>query len=114
MTSILAAMVLFSFLGHVSKTLDIEIEQIEIEGIELAFVAYPAMISLLPGPNIWAIVFFVMMVVIGIDTIFATFDFVMSFLKSEYPIITEKLSMETFSLVLVLLNFFVGLIFCLR
>lgn len=114
MTSILAAMVLFSFLGHVSHTLDIKIEDIEIEGIELAFVAYPAMLSLLPGSNIWAIIFFVMLIVIGIDSIFATFDFVMSFLKSEYPIISKKLKMETFSLVLVFLNFLVGLIFCLR
>ena len=105
---------LFSFLGHVSKTLDIKIEDMEIEGIELAFVAYPAMISMLPGSNIWAIVFFVMLVIIGIDTIFATFDFVMSFLLSEYPIISKKMRKETFSLVLVLGNFVCGLIFCLR
>lgn len=87
MTSILAAMVLFSFLGHVSHSLGISIDEIEIEGIELAFVAYPAMLSMLPGSNIWAIIFFVMLIVIGIDSIFATFDFVMSFLTSEYPAI---------------------------
>lgn len=72
------------------------------------------MISLLPGSNIWAIVFFVMLIVIGIDSIFATFDFVMSFLKSEYPIIAQKLTMETFSLILVVSNFLFGLVFCLR
>ena len=107
-------MVLFSFLGHVSKTLNIDIDDMEIEGIELAFVAYPAMISMLPGSNIWAVVFFVMLVIIGIDTIFATFDFVMSFLLSEYPIINKKLRKETFSLILVIINFICGLMFCLR
>ncbi len=107
-------MVLFSFLGHVSHTLDISIDDMEIEGIELAFVAYPAMLSMLPGSNIWAVIFFVMLVVIGIDSIFATFDFVMSFLLSEYPIIAKKISKEKFSLLLVLANFVFGLIFCLR
>ena len=107
-------MVLFAFLGHVSTTLDIGIDEIEIEGIELAFVAYPAMLSMLPGSNIWAIIFFVMLIVIGIDSIFATFDFVMSFLISEYPCISKKLRKETFSLILVFANFIFGLIFCLR
>lgn len=113
-TSILAAMVLFTFLGHVSDKLDISIDEIQIEGIELAFVAYPAMLSLLPGSNIWAVIFFVMLIVIGIDSIFATFDFVMSFLLSEYPILGKKFKKETFSLIIVLLNFVFGLIFCLR
>ena len=113
-TSILAAMVLFSFLGHVSFTMGIEIEDIEIEGIELAFVAYPAMISMLPGSNIWAVVFFIMMIVIGIDTINATFDFVMNFLLSEYPIIRTRCRKEYFSLILVFVSFVVSLIFCLR
>lgn len=113
-TSILAAMVLFSFLGHISVTLGISIDEIEIEGIQLAFVAYPAMLSLLPGSNIWAVIFFLMLIIIGIDTIFATFDFVMSFLRSEYPCIDKKLRKEVFSLILVLLNFLLGLMFCSR
>lgn len=112
MTSLLAAMVLFSFLGHVSHTLGISIDEMEIEGIELAFVAYPAMLSMLPGSNIWAVIFFVMLIIIGIDSIFATFDFVMSFLLSEYPIIAQKMRKETFSLLVVLANFLFGLMFC--
>ena len=113
-TSILAAMVLFSFLGHVSTTLNISIDEIDIEGIQLAFVAYPAMISMLPGSNIWAIIFFVMLILIGIDSIFATFDFVMSFLRSEYPCIDKNVRKEVFSLIFVSINFLVGLMFCLR
>lgn len=113
-TSILAATVLFSFLGHVSSTLGIPIEEMEIEGIELAFVAYPAMLSMLPGSNIWAVIFFLMLIVIGIDSIFATFDFVMSFLLSEYPIIGRKCRKEIFSLILVICSFLFGLIFCLE
>ena len=107
-------MVLFSFLGHISETLGISIDDIQIEGIQLAFVAYPAMLSMLPGSNIWAVIFFLMLIIIGIDTIFATFDFVMSFLRSEYPGIDKTLRKEVFSLILVVLNFLLGLMFCLR
>ena len=107
-------MVLFSFLGHVSYELGISIDEMQIDGIELAFVAYPAMISMLPGSNLWAVIFFVMLIVIGIDSLFATFDFVMSFLLSEYPCITKRIRKETFSLILVAINFVIGLIFCLR
>ena len=113
-TSILAAMVLFSFLGHISSTTGIKIEDIQIEGVELAFVIYPAMISMLPGSNIWAVIFFVMMILIGIDTIFATFDFIMAFLLSEYPIIRKKCRLEVFSLILVIGSFIISLIFCTR
>ena len=87
MTSILAATVLFAFIGHVSESLDISIEDLAISGIELPFVAYPAMLAMLPGSNLWAILFFVMLVTVGIDSIFATFDFMQVFLLSEFPIL---------------------------
>jgi SNF family Na+-dependent transporter len=44
-TSMLAAVVLFTFLGHISKQLGIDINDIPIDGIELAFVAYPALLT---------------------------------------------------------------------
>jgi len=72
------------------------------------------MLSMLPGSNIWAVIFFLMLIIIGIDTIFATFDFVMSFLRSEYPCIDKNLRKEVFSLILVLINFVLGLMFCLQ
>ena len=53
-----------------------------------------------------------MLVTVGIDSIFATFDFMSNFILNEFPILKSKLRKEVFSLVLVVLYFLSGLIFC--
>ena len=73
-TSILAALVLFSFLGHMAYANDISISDIPISGLELAFVAYPALLTQLPGASFWAVLFFIMLVTVGIDSMFAGAD----------------------------------------
>lgn len=37
-------------------------------GPGLAFVVYPEALSLLPGAPIWSVIFFIMLVIIGLDT----------------------------------------------
>jgi len=113
-TSLLSACVLFAFLGHVSTTLGIEIQDIQIEGIELAFVAYPAMLTMLPGSNIWSVVFFIMLVTVGIDSIFGTFDYMQNFLLTEFPVLKRKIRKEYFALILVVGYFTCGIMFTFK
>ena len=75
LTSIFAALTVFTFLGHVSFILKKPIDQISDEGLDLAFVAYPGLIYLLDGHNFWALLFFLMLISLGIDSVFALFDF---------------------------------------
>lgn len=77
-TSILSSLVLFSFLGHMAHKFNMEIDDIPIEGLELAFVAYPALLTQLPGSNFWAVLFFVMLVTVGIDSMFGNVDTVIT------------------------------------
>lgn len=77
-TSVFAALVLFSFLGHMAYKFDIEIDDIPIEGLQLAFVAYPALLTQLPGSNFWAVLFFIMLVTVGIDSLFGNVDTVIT------------------------------------
>ena len=58
-----------------SEKTGVEIKDIPISGLELAFVAYPALLTQLPASNLWAIVFFLMLVTVGIDSMFASVDF---------------------------------------
>ena len=112
-TSLLAATVLFAFLGHISHKSGLSIEELAISGIELPFVAYPAMLAMLPGSNLWSIVFFIMLITVGIDSIFATFDFMQAFLFAEFPVLRTIIRKEIFALIIVLLYFTCGLMFCL-
>jgi SNF family Na+-dependent transporter len=79
-TSILAALVLFSFLGHMAHKFDMDIDDIPIEGLQLAFVAYPALLTQLPGSNFWAVLFFIMLVTVGIDSLFGSVDTIVTML----------------------------------
>jgi len=64
----LAAIAIFSVMGHISKVLHIEINSIPLAGPELSFVVYPTALTLLPLSNFWAIIFFTTMILLGIDT----------------------------------------------
>ena len=43
--------------------------------MDLAFVAYPGLLGTLDGANVWAVIFFMMLVTLGVDSVFATVDF---------------------------------------
>ena len=75
MTSIYAAQTIFSFLGHVSEVKGIDIEEVATSGPSLLFVAFPSLLGLLPASNFWAVLFFAMCVCLGIDSVFAYFDY---------------------------------------
>ena len=45
-------------------------------GAELCFVVFPMALKLMPFSNIWAILFFLMMLTLGIDSMFGYFEYV--------------------------------------
>jgi SNF family Na+-dependent transporter len=48
-----------------------DISEMHIEGMELTFVGYPALLNTLPFPQFWSAVFFLMLVSIGLGTVYA-------------------------------------------
>ena len=73
-TSIVSAFALFSFVGYASKKTGISIDEMPVEGMELVFVVYPAIVSSLPYSRIWSILFFTMMVSLGLCTQYALLE----------------------------------------
>ncbi|CAF1182405.1 unnamed protein product [Adineta steineri] len=77
-TSVLAGLVVFSTLGHMAdvsrKTIDQVIEE---KGSELVFIVYPHTIALMNWSTLWAILFFFMLITLGIDS---TIDVFFSFI----------------------------------
>lgn len=110
LTSILAAVVLFSFLGHVSGRLEVGIADISKGGIDLAFIAYPGMLGLLSEPTLWSILFFVMLTFIGIDSVFATLD-AMAYYLRDLSVTMKRLPHWTVCFLMVLAHFLLGIIF---
>jgi len=77
--SLLSAMSLFAFLGHVAYVEDTEVKNLTSGGLDLAFIAYPGLMTTLTMSNFWSLMFFLMLLFIGIDTLFGMFDFVTAY-----------------------------------
>ena len=48
--------------------LGVEVPEAVLAGPELVFVAIPPLFNDIPGSNVWAVLFFVMLIFLGIDT----------------------------------------------
>ena len=68
------------------------IEEVVAGGPGLAFIAYPEAIGLFPYPaaQIFAVLFFVMLVTLGMDSQFGFIDVGVTSLADEYPLIFNK------------------------
>jgi len=91
LTSILGSITLFSFLGHVSTVLEVDMKEMLLGGYNLAFIAYPGFLTTLALPNLWAFLFFLMLLLLGIDSVFGMHDAVIGFgwdllAKNKLPI----------------------------
>ena len=65
---VLCAVINFSYLGHFSYLANIPIDQLPLSGTDLAFVTYPSALCMLPFPNLWSLLFFFMLITLGIDS----------------------------------------------
>ncbi|XP_068082060.1 sodium-dependent proline transporter-like [Anabrus simplex] len=84
-TSIISGMVTFSILGAMAHDLRVPIHQVVKEGPGLAFVAYPEALQRLPVPQLWSVLFFLMLFVLGLDSEFALLENVITSLADEFP-----------------------------
>ncbi|XP_028514497.1 sodium- and chloride-dependent GABA transporter 2-like [Exaiptasia diaphana] len=67
-TSFFGGFAIFTVLGFVSETLDKDVQDVISSGPGLAFVVYPESIAQMPVSPLWAVLFFVMLFLLGIDS----------------------------------------------
>eukprot|EP00095_Tigriopus_kingsejongensis_P002782 maker-scaffold623_size123039-snap-gene-0.17 protein:Tk02782 transcript:maker-scaffold623_size123039-snap-gene-0.17-mRNA-1 annotation:"sodium-neurotransmitter symporter " len=84
-TSFFAGFVVFSFVGFMAYELDKPVSEVVASGPGLAFVVYPEAVSLLPGSKIWALLFFLMLLALGLGTQFSIMETVTSIIVDAWP-----------------------------
>ncbi|KAI7797795.1 sodium- and chloride-dependent GABA transporter 2-like isoform X2 [Triplophysa rosa] len=84
-TSIFAGFVVFSIMGFMSEQLGLPMEDIVSSGPGLAFIAYPRALSLLPGPQFWSFLFFLMILLLGLDSQFVCVESLATALTDLFP-----------------------------
>uniref|UniRef100_A0A3Q3VNP9 Transporter n=1 Tax=Mola mola TaxID=94237 RepID=A0A3Q3VNP9_MOLML len=84
-TSIFAGFAVFSVLGFMAHGLDLSMSEVVASGPGLAFIAYPKALSMLPGSSFWAVLFFVMILFLGLDTQFVCVESLVTAITDLFP-----------------------------
>ncbi|KAI4826539.1 hypothetical protein KUCAC02_029985 [Chaenocephalus aceratus] len=84
-TSVLAGFAIFSILGHMAHFQQVPIEKVVKAEFGLAFIAYPDALSKLPISPLWSILFFFMLLTVGLDSQFAGIEVITTCLLDAFP-----------------------------
>ncbi|GFY57786.1 sodium-dependent dopamine transporter [Trichonephila inaurata madagascariensis] len=109
-TSFLSGFVIFSVLGYMAHKAHVEVKDVATEGPGLVFIVYPEAIATMPGSSFWSIMFFLMLLTLGLDSSFGGSEAIITALSDEYPLL--KRNREWFVAALFTFYFLIGLPSC--
>ncbi|XP_071352338.1 sodium- and chloride-dependent GABA transporter 2-like isoform X1 [Trachinotus anak] len=89
-TSVVAGFAVFSVLGFMSHEQGIPIAEVAESGPGLAFIAYPQAVAMMPVPQLWSVCFFVMLILLGLDTQFVAMEVVMTSVIDMFPTVMRR------------------------
>nr|CAB3266307.1 sodium- and chloride-dependent GABA transporter 1-like [Phallusia mammillata] len=110
-TSFISGFAVFSTLGFMAHYQNTTLEEVAKSGPGLVFVAYPEALSLLPLPQFWCALFFLMIIFLGFDSEFVYQECVLAFFMDNFPKIrTFRYGREIFHAVLCGFMLIIGLL----
>uniref|UniRef100_A0A8C5F0U1 Transporter n=1 Tax=Gouania willdenowi TaxID=441366 RepID=A0A8C5F0U1_GOUWI len=96
-TSFFSGFAIFSVLGYMAHKHKVKIEDVATEGAGLVFIIYPEAISTLPGSTFWAILFFIMLLTLGIDSSMGGMEAVITGLSDDFLFLKRNRKVFTFA-----------------
>ncbi|KAM7311392.1 sodium-dependent serotonin transporter [Ixodes scapularis] len=90
LTSFLAGFVIFSVLGYMAHVLQKDISNVATDGPGLVFIVYPEAIATMKGSVFWSILFFLMLITLGLDSTFGGLEAMLTGLCDEYPTVLRR------------------------
>ena len=87
----------FSVLGFMARKSHTELKDVVSSGITLAYVSFPSAIADMPGSTFWAVLFYVMVLLLGLDTQFTVVEICTTAVLDAFP---KQLNAEKHQLIL--------------
>ncbi|XP_036388648.1 sodium- and chloride-dependent GABA transporter 2-like [Megalops cyprinoides] len=89
-SSFVAGFAIFSVLGFMSYEQGLPISEVAASGPGLAFIAYPRAVAMMPLPQLWAVCFFIMVILLGADTQFVSLECLMTSVTDMFPSVFRR------------------------
>ncbi|XP_069757664.1 sodium-dependent noradrenaline transporter isoform X2 [Narcine bancroftii] len=94
-TSFFSGFAIFSVLGYMAVKHGVDISEVATDGPGLVFVIYPEAISTLPGSTFWAIMFFIMLLTLGIDSSMGGMEAVVTGITDDFKVLKKHRKLFT-------------------
>ncbi|XP_021355818.1 sodium- and chloride-dependent creatine transporter 1-like [Mizuhopecten yessoensis] len=89
-TSVFGGFVIFSALGFMAHEANVPLTEVVKSGPGLGFVAYPMALAQMPLPNLWAALFFIAMITLGLDSQFTITEITYVYFEDCFPFMKKK------------------------
>ncbi|OQV11692.1 Sodium- and chloride-dependent GABA transporter 3 [Hypsibius exemplaris] len=109
-TSFFAGFVIFAVLGFMAHEQGVDVKDLALDGPGLTFIVYPKAIAQMPLAPLWSVLFFVMLVTLGIDSEFVGVEGFVTAISDIYPQLRRKNVREFFIACVCFVYFLIGLI----
>jgi len=92
--SIVSGFAIFSVLGFMAHSMGVEVGDVAEKGPGLAFIAYPRAINMMPLPQLWAVLFFVMLLLLGLASQYVAVEGMCTMIVDLNPHYWQKTKMR--------------------
>ncbi|XP_070701058.1 sodium- and chloride-dependent betaine transporter-like [Pempheris klunzingeri] len=89
-TSFVAGFAVFSVLGFMAQKQGVTVDTVAESGPGLAFIAYPHSTAMMPLPQFWTVCFFLMLILLSVDTHFVTVECLITSISDLFPKLFRK------------------------
>eukprot|EP00091_Calanus_sinicus_P007633 TRINITY_DN18783_c0_g1_i1.p1 TRINITY_DN18783_c0_g1~~TRINITY_DN18783_c0_g1_i1.p1 ORF type:complete len:185 (-),score=42.12 TRINITY_DN18783_c0_g1_i1:696-1250(-) len=87
--SLLCGVAVFAVLGNLAHEQGKNVEDVVADGPGLVFVVFPHALSQMPYPQVWSVIFFGLVICLGIDSQFATVEVIITSVKDGWKNLTS-------------------------
>lgn len=111
LTSMLVGIFTFATIGNIAYEQNLPISRVIEDGPGLIFIVYPQALARMPAPQMWSVLFFFMLLCLGLNSQFAIVEVVVTSIQDGFPhwIRRKLVYHEILVLLIVAVAFVVGL-----